>query len=110
VINLCCPACGNEFKPYPNLPEGAHKLSPQQLEIMSILAEYPQVFTSVETIARRLYALDPNGGPQNTRTIIQRQIYLIRQKIGDVIDTQKGSGYRLKKSSAMVAEETTEND
>lgn len=107
MINICCPQCTHEFDPFAGLPAGAKALSAQQLEIVTILAQKPSEFMQVERLAQILYADRIDGGPLDFRTIIQKQIHSIRQRAGDIVETRRGSGYRLKGTSAMVAEEVT---
>ncbi len=110
MINISCPCCGNEFNPFAGLPEGVRNLSPQQLEIVQILALRPGEYMSIQRIADLLYADTVDGGPLNYRTVIQKQVYEIRKRAGDIIDSARGFGYRLKRTSAMVAEAVTEGN
>jgi len=116
MINICCPHCGGSFDPYGGMPTGYNNLTPQQREIVAILAQTPNGWVKSERIARLLYADRYDGGPLNTRVVIQKQIYLIRKRAPSInIESETGrnsSGYRLviNKSPAIVAAEITEGN
>lgn len=91
---FCCPSCGAGISPQDIIP-GMSKLSPQQQEIIAILAQKPGHFMKTVRLAHILWADDPNGGPANFRQI-DVQISRIRKRLGrDVILTSRSNGYAL---------------
>lgn len=88
---FCCPGCGGEISPQFLIP-GFSRLTPQQQEIVSILAETPGHFVATDKISARLWA--DRKVPMSF--CFDTQISRIRKKLGrHVIETRKGVGYRL---------------
>lgn len=89
---FCCPGCGVEISPQHIVP-GLSSLTPQQQELVTLLAEKPGHFVTADEIARVLWGWRKKA---NHRNSIDVQVARIRKRLGRrVIETRKTLGYRL---------------
>lgn len=104
MISFCCPHCNKATSFDDYLTPGAiNVLSPGQLQIMLLLASRPYRRYTDKEIARVVY------GDAEYTSQVRRQITLIRRKLGPVITTSYGNGYKLRKPTAIAAA-LTEDD
>lgn len=96
-LTTCCPNCGHSSRVGDRYP-WLGGLSGQQLEIMLALLDKPGMWFSSETLVRLLYAgkIEPEYADKNLNVLV----YRIRKRLGNVIESKWGFGYRIQLDEA----------
>lgn len=92
-MSSCCPVCGGALEIEP--PKLA-LLTPQQRRIVEIISERPGRLVTTDKIIAKLYSDDVDGGPMLPKSVIFKQLHLIRKHYPNLIERYGNSGYRLK--------------
>lgn len=87
-----CPVCGGPMATH-DVPLA--KLTPQQRQIVEILSVVPGKPLTSEKILAQLYGVDLTDIEPAQRTLVYKQISIIRKKYPGVVEKAGSSGYRI---------------
>lgn len=93
-LTTCCPNCGHTGAVEDRYP-WIYGITGQQREIIMILIEKPGRWVTSGRILELLYALNPDGEPDNADGNLKTQIHRIRSRLGNVIEGRRTWGYRV---------------
>lgn len=98
-LTACCPNCGHTGAVEERYP-WLYDLTGQQRELMLILLERPGQWYSTDRVLSLLYALRSRDEPDTAHKNLSVQVYRIRKRIGNVIESKHSHGYRVRVDKA----------
>lgn len=91
-MTVKCPCCGSDAKTLSASSLEHVPMTASQREIVAMLAKRYPSGMSVDQIADRLYAMNPNGGPDTAHNVVHVQLHRLRKAIEPLGWTAKAKG------------------